>query len=102
MNKNAQRIAEVAYGEALKVTSNRLYLISHEVSLGKRKKSHKWPEYVNFANAVKDKDYKKAREIIVAMLPKMDNYINKGQGNNKVNFSALVDDLNKITDDVEL
>ena len=102
MKGNAQRIAEVAYGEALKVTSNRLYLISHEVSLNNWKKSHKRPEYVNFANAVKDKDYQKAKEIIVAMLPKMDTYINKNQGNNKVNFSALVDDLNNITDDVEL
>ena len=102
MKENAQEIARKAYGEALKVTSNRLYLISHEAPLKWWKKSHKWPEYVNFANAVKDKNYKKAKEIIVAMLPKMDDYINKGQGNNKVNFSAMIKDLNKITDDVEL
>ena len=102
MKENAQAIARKAYSEALKVTSNRLYLISHEAPLKWWKKSHKWSEYVDFANAVKDKDYKKAKEIIVAMLPKMDSYINKGQGNNKVNFSAMIDDLNKITDDVEL
>jgi hypothetical protein len=33
MKENAQAIARKAYSEALKVTSNRLYLISHEAPL---------------------------------------------------------------------
>ena len=98
MKENAKFISETVYSYASDITSNALYNITHDI--GRHKK---WPEYVEFAEAVKNQDNKKAREIILAMLPKMDGYVNKYQGKgNKVNFNSIADGLNSITDESEL
>lgn len=93
MDPKAQEIANTAYLEARKVESNALYSISH----GKGK----WESYVKFANAMRDKKYTEAKNIIVDMLPRMDRFINKYQ-KNKVNFSSMIEDLNKLENEVEL
>ena len=93
MDKGAQKIANNAYLEARKVESNALYSISH----GK----YRWKSYVNFANAMRNKEYTQAKDIIIDMLPRMDNFINKYQ-KNKVNFSSMIDDLNNLESEVEL
>jgi len=93
MDPKAQEIANTAYLEARKVESNALYSISH----GKGK----WESYVKFANAMRDKKYTEAKNIIIDMLPRMDRFINKYQ-KNKVNFSSMIEDLNKLENEVEL
>ena len=98
MSENAQNIANKVYAEALKVTTNRLYSISHDIRNNQGVITHKkWKEYTNFANAVKDQNYSNARDVLLGMLPKMDKYIGEG-----VKFSSIIEDLNKITDESEL
>jgi hypothetical protein len=104
MSENAQNIANKVYAEALKVTTNRLYSISHDIRNNQGVITHqKWKEYTNFANAVKDQNYSNAREVLLgkdgknSMLQKMDKYIGEG-----VKFSSIIEDLNKITDESEL
>lgn len=81
VGKEATIVANDTYAEALKVTSNALYNISHD------RNNRLNPEYRAFANAVKDQNYEAAKATILAMLPKMDDYINKYQSrNNRVYF----------------
>jgi hypothetical protein len=80
------------------VTTNALYSISHDIVSGGRVVHHKWPLYVEFATAVKNKSYPEAKKIIKRLLPKMDKYINKNQ-KDKVNFSGVIADLDAIPDD---
>jgi hypothetical protein len=67
MSSKAQHIADIAYEEAARVTTNKLYSISHG--------SSRWSEYKSFAMEVKKKNYAKAKDIIIKMLPKMDRFI---------------------------
>ena len=110
MKENAQAIAKNVYGEALKVTSNRLYLVSHDIKNNKWVVIHKkWEDYESFAKAVKWKSYSEAKKILLdeknengkvikeGLLSKMDKNIWEG-----VKFSSIAENLNKITDDVEL
>ena len=81
VSKEATIIANDVYAEALKVTSNALYNISHDKSNRLNR------EYREFADYVKNQQYKEAKDTILAMLPKMDDYINQYQPrNNRVNF----------------
>ncbi len=82
VSEEAQQIADNVYAQALKVTSNALYNISHD--RGNRLNR----EYRVFANAVKDQNYEEAKATIMAMLPGMKNYINQyQQKDNQVDFS---------------
>lgn len=98
VSEEAKNIAKGVYAEALKVTSNALYNISHD--RGNRLNS----EYRKFANAVKDQNYEDAKATILAMLPKMKDYINQyQQKNNQIDFSRngegevnVIDTLKKL------
>ena len=92
MNPVAQKIAKDAYDEARKVKSNALYNVSH----GKGR----WSQYVNFANAMRNKEYQKAKDIIIKMLPDMDKEINKYQWKDIVKFEEkLKPELEKLSND---
>lgn len=90
VSEEARRIAKDLYGEALKVTSNALYNISHV------KENRLNAKYREFANAVKDQNYEVAKDAILSMLPKMDDYINKYQRNNKVEFNKVAETLQNL------
>jgi DNA-binding FadR family transcriptional regulator len=91
VGKEATIVANDTYAEALRVTSNALYNISHD------KNNKLNSEYRAFANAVKDQQYEDAKATILAMLPKMDNYINQyQQKNNKVDFSKVSETLKNL------
>ena len=91
VSKEATIIANNTYAEALKVTSNALYNISHD------KNNKLNSEYRTFANAVKNQEYEDAKATILAMLPKMDKYISQyQQKNNKVDFSEVSEILKNL------
>ena len=99
MDQKAQDIATAAYLEAWKVKTNALYNVSHD-----RGNKH-YPEYKKFADQMRDKNYQAAKDTIIKLLPKMEDYINgfSEQKNNKVDFRTfVVPELQKIESDVEL
>ena len=90
MSNEAKAVAETVYGEARKVTSNALYNISHD------KNNTLNAQYREFAYAVMDQDYAKAKTTILAMLPKMDKYINQYQSKNPVDFKQVSETLQNL------
>ena len=89
-------VVESVYAEADKVTCNVLTLMCHHLPW---QKDTRRPDYIKFADAMKDGEYATAKSHIVKILKRLDIDINKQQKNNPVNFSAVADKIGAMADD---
>jgi len=102
MSKNVRAIADKVYAEAFKVTSNKLFLISHErIPVKGQVINELRRDYKEFAGNVKAQNYPGAKDILLGkdnkkgMLSRMDEYIEGAK------FSSIEKDLRDI-DEKEL
>lgn len=98
IDKEVRDVAELVYAEADKVTCNVLNLMCHHL---KWYKDRRRPEYLQFAEAMNNRDYVAAKPLILGILRKLDTEINKQQ-KNKVNFSEVATKLEAMTDEISL
>lgn len=101
MFESSSKIASDIYTLARKVKTNALSNISHVNKLSQSTKISSTlrslgNQYTGFAEAMKNGEYEKAKEMLPVFLPAMDIYINKYQ-KDKVNFSALNDSIKDLT-----
>ena len=98
LDDKVKDVTEAVYAEADKVTCNVLNLMCHHL---KWYKDRRRPEYLQFAEAMNNKDYAAAKPLIIGILKKLDTEINKQQ-KNKVNFSEVATKIEAMTDEISL
>ena len=98
LDDKVKDVTEAVYAEADKVTCNVLNLMCHHL---KWYKDRRRPEYLQFAEAMNNKDYTAAKPLIIGILKKLDTEINKQQ-KNKVNFSDVATKIEAMTDEISL
>ena len=98
IDSQVRDVLESVYTEADKVTCNVLNLMCHHL---KWYKDRRRPEYMQFAEAMNNQDYKAAKPLILVILRRLDTEINKQQ-KNKVNFSGVATKIEAMTDEISL